>query len=76
MQYRNINSLPNIVDQGVIGVFVNESDANIANKYSKFCKVHIDRRRPQKSVEVYYKSDKEDYNKRTKEQEEFDKIFK
>jgi|DEB0MinimDraft_4_1074332.scaffolds.fasta_scaffold106434_2 hypothetical protein len=76
MQFRNINSLPNIIDGGVLGVFVNESNANMANKSSQFCEINFDRRRPHDSVEVYYKSEEPDYEERKKEQEEFDKIFR
>jgi hypothetical protein len=76
VQFRNLKSLPDLIDQNILGVFMNESDANTASIKYSFCETNIDNRRPEKSIEVYFQTEEEEYKERLKEQEEFDKIFR
>lgn len=80
MQFRNINSLANLIDQNILGIFMNAHDANtVRNTPQLWAKdqyeLTIDRRRPIGSIEIYFVSDKDSYDERVKEQEDFDRIF-
>jgi hypothetical protein len=76
VQFRNLKSLPDLIDQELLGVFANANDANTAKDKFKFQEVNIDNRRPPNSIEAYFKTEEEEYKERLKEQEEFNNIFR
>lgn len=83
MQFRHINSLGDLIDQNLLAAFMSEEDANTVRLLPQLWpkagatgyEIIIDKRRPVNSIEVYFRTEEEEFKKRIEEQKEFDKIF-